>query len=366
MSRSTTTSKFKPKPKPKPKSKPRPKSTTTKALIELDDSHCSPLGHTYFKASGSCMPSKHLRQVAELYNATCALGQSSGNAKCAEPIPRSAFGSVAELKKALQSALGPTCRDNDAARCLIDHPAVRANNNPLHAHLRNLYFRPGMPASWRKNPREWLNTFDILKVMSQYEVKYTKFKFLGVHPLDFKLRTQNSQQCVVPQTDVCKFNVLDFLSVPAPGNGNTPRQARRNAVGMVINLDTHDKSGSHWVALYACFNPRSKRFGVCYYDSAGQAPLAPVRDFMQEMYEDSQRLFNEIGMSPDVFKRKFKVVYNNVQHQFKNTECGMFSMIFLILCIEDTSHRKSFNDLLASFKKHFDDHIFAHRKMLYS
>ncbi len=351
-------------------SKPGSKSTTTKALVELDESHCSPLGHTYFKASGSCLPAKHLRQIAELYNATCAVGRSSsGSAKCTEPIPRSAFGSVAGLKKALEKALGPTCRDNDAARCLIDHPAVRANNNPLHAHLRNLYFRPDMPASWRKNPREWLNTFDILKVMSQYEVKYTKFKFLGVHPLDFKLRTQHSQQCVVPQTDMCKFNVLDFLSAAAaaPGSNNNPsQQARKNAIGMVINLDTHDKSGSHWVALYACFNPRSKRFGVCYYDSAGQAPPAPVRDFMQEIYEDSRRLFNEIGMSPEVFQRKFKVVYNNIQHQFKNTECGMFSMIFLILCIEDMSHRKSFDDLLGSFRKHFDDNIFAHRKMLYS
>lgn len=340
----------------KPKSKFRPTTipAAKNALVELDDKHCSPLGHKYFKSNGSCLPVKHLRQVAELYNATCAVGSNRGK-QCGEPIPRSAFESTTGLKKALENALGPKCRD-DPARCLIDHPAVRANN-PLHAHLRNLYFRPDMPASWRRNPREWLNTFDILKVLSQYEVKYTKFKFLGVHPLDFKLRAANSQ-CVVPQTNVCKFNALDFLS--------SVGKDRKNAIGMVINLDTHDKSGSHWVALYACFNPRSKRFGVCYYDSAGQAPLPPVQEFMKELYEDSQRLFNEIGMAPAVFKRKFKVVYNNVQHQFKNTECGMFSMIFLILCIEDTSHKKSFDDLLGSFKKHFDDRIHEHRKMLYA
>ena len=68
-------------------------------------------------------------------------------------------------------------------------------------------FRPPKPESWDENPRKWLTTTNIDKVMKQYEEAKKGFKYMGTLPIDFDLK--KNDRCVVG--DVCNFNLKDIV-----------------------------------------------------------------------------------------------------------------------------------------------------------
>ena len=89
--------------------------------------------------------------------------------------------------------------------------------------------------------------------MKQYESKYKDFKFLGAVPYDFE---------DLSYLDTYNF---DIEKVKAQG---------KNRIGMVVNLDTHDKDGSHWVAFYS--NLKSKQ--VYFFDSFAKQPEVELKN----------------------------------------------------------------------------------------
>ena len=42
-------------------------------------------------------------------------------------------------------------------------------------------FRPEYPNTWKEQPNKWLNTYNLLNVMTQYEDKYNNFKLYNDH-----------------------------------------------------------------------------------------------------------------------------------------------------------------------------------------
>ena len=169
-------------------------------------------------------------------------------------------------------------------------------------------FRPKRPVEWHSNPREWLSNFDIHKVMVQYEIKYKTFKFLGVFPDDYDHKIFMNT-CVAEE--LCKLDVAELLK------GN------KYQLGMVFNTDPHYLGGSHWVAIYANINKSSDKYGFYYYDSNAQKPSKYIIKLFNQMKSQLKRIKTKEA-------KTFKISINNSKHQFKNTECGMFSMNFLI------------------------------------
>lgn len=184
-------------------------------------------------------------------------------------------------------------------------------------------FKPQKPISWSKNDREWLNTSDIMTVMEQYEDKYHSFKFLGVHPLDFS-HEYLPNKCVSPI--MCNFSVAKML------------KQKKSQCGAIFNLDYHYQPGSHWVAMYIGLSPSMKNFGCYYIDSTATPAPSEVIKFMQLVKQQiSQQYAGNIS-------KKFVMKQNKKQFQFKNTECGMFSMFFLLQFLK----KKTFKDIINS------------------
>lgn len=177
-----------------------------------------------------------------------------------------------------------------------------------HRKVLEKSFRPKKPRTWYNNPRTWLNTFDILHVMRQYERLHKDFAFLGVFPIDFR-NHYSSGFCV--GDSLCTFTVKEFLA------------KKKTHFGIVLNLDTHTMPGSHWVSVYCNLNPKRPNFGFYYYDSVSSPPGKEVVSFAREVEEEVKQLF------PPKVAQKFVLDYNKVQKQFKNTECGVFSIVFL-------------------------------------
>jgi hypothetical protein len=174
-------------------------------------------------------------------------------------------------------------------------------------------YRPKMPHEWHVDKKTWLNTFDILNVMQQYEKKYTDFAFLGVFPLDFASRSAHSNSCI---TKMCDFQLEQLIDT-------------KKKFGMVVNMDKSTGRGSHWVAFYFCVGSKKGTNGVCYYDSTGQFPPKEIQNFIVNVkgqIENCSKIKN---------KESFKYKFNNIQHQRKNSECGVFSMNFIRLCLEN-------------------------------
>jgi hypothetical protein len=116
------------------------------------------------------------------------------------------------------------------------------------------FFKPERPAAWDKDTKQWLDTDNIEHVMKQYEDAYPHFAFLGAVPLDFDTTIPEWGQCV--SEEMCKLNLTRSL------------QQGKTDLGVVFNLDPHDKPGSHWVAAYVNIPKKS----AYYYDSYGYKP----------------------------------------------------------------------------------------------
>jgi hypothetical protein len=169
-------------------------------------------------------------------------------------------------------------------------------------------FAPESPKEWKKNPNEWLSSLDILEVMNQYEKKYKCFDFLGPSPIDYDTHKLYGE-CV--WEELCHFSLAEQIK-----KGHTK-------IGVIFNLDPHYKGGSHWVSLFINIKTKS----ILYFDSAGEPIPDQIAKFANTVIEQGKKL-----QQPIVFK--FDQNYP-VEHQYGNTECGIYSIFFITHMLED-------------------------------
>jgi hypothetical protein len=207
--------------------------------------------------------------------------------------------------------------------CWIEQEFVRKVGNK---ELEGM-FRPKMPRSWKKNKYEWLSSIDIDAVMKQYEEKYSDFKFIGPVPIDFDYQYEFGK-CIV--NELCNIKLKNLKK-----NGLTK-------VGIIFNLDPHDKPGSHWVAMYMDLN---KNF-VYYFDSYGSSPPSQVQVLIERLQEQADELGFEL-----------KYDYCKTRHQYKHSECGVYSIYFIVQLLEN---KKTFREIEQS--RIADEYVNSKRK----
>jgi hypothetical protein len=169
-------------------------------------------------------------------------------------------------------------------------------------------FSPVEPIEWKKNPNEWLSSIDIIEVMNQYEKTYKCFDFLGPSPIDYDTH-QLYGECV--WEELCHFSLADQI------------KKGKNKIGVIFNTDPHDKDGEHWISLFI----NIKKGTIFFFDSAGDKAPSQVMKFVKMVTEQGKKLEEPIDF-------KFDQNYP-VEHQYKNTECGVYSIYFIIHMLED-------------------------------
>jgi hypothetical protein len=231
----------------------------------------------------------------------------------------------------------------------------------LARELKDVIFAPEHPPEWLKNPNEWLTDLDISNVMKQYEKTYSNFKFIGPSPIDFDSRVErgelpwadpgDSTDKVCVWEELCHLNVAKLLK-----RGITQ-------LGMVFNLDRYDEPGSHWVSLYVSLGERGKlkktsggtppisiqwpnaytneNIGganevegpfVFYFDSTGREAPPEIKALIKRIEDQCDQLTSPI---------EIKSYNNNGQdHQKSNTECGMYSLFFIITMLTNEMEDK--------------------------
>jgi len=180
-------------------------------------------------------------------------------------------------------------------------------NGKLDKEIDNS-FAPAYPKEWKKNPNEWLSSVDIMNVMKQYEDAYKCFDFIGPSPIDYDVHKLYGE-CV--WEELCHFNLEDQIK-----NGKTK-------IGVIFNLDPHTKGGSHWVSLFINIKKKS----IFFFDSVGDKIPRQILKFVNSVKSQGLKLKMPINF---VFDQNYPV-----EHQYGDTECGVYSLYFIVHMLDD-------------------------------
>lgn len=250
---------------------------------DITATKCAP--HLEFE-NGSCIPLELLIEMAKAYNKYHESNKSAHiklNFKLDTLYPD-------DYKKYL--LLEFKNRFDGDQKKWINSKYLELMSEELKDRLENKVFRPDGP----QGRFDWLSTIDINQVLYQYEEKYPDFKFLGAVPLDFM------------DLDYLPFKKLNLKDLESDGCSR---------FGIIFNTDKSTGRGKHWISLYC----NLKKAQIYYSDSMGTRQPKEVNEFMKiiEKYLVDIKKSNE----PDIR-------YNKTQHQKGNSECGVYSINFIL------------------------------------
>lgn len=266
-------------------------------IKNMNKTICSPNVASEFGNVFTCFSLKQLIYIAKMYNNWInKKGQLCNNKNmCIDNNlkPIKIYGKYNKMKaedpqiknflwKEICKRLYPLCKKDES--CWIELEFLNnSSSNNSHKNIINkiklLTFKPKKIY----NERNWLNTSDIENVLYQYEKLDKRFKFLGALPSDF-YKIQN--------IDISNFT-------------------KYTKIGIILNLDGYKQNGSHWVAIY--IDKKNKK--IEYFDSTGSPPNTNIKIYIKDL----QKNF------PD-----YKYLQNNYKHQILDTECGVYSIYYII------------------------------------
>jgi hypothetical protein len=290
--------------------------------------------------NGSCFTLDSLKKIADSYN-------KRNKQSIDTTLPKE------KLVEELETKLSDKCSEQT---CWLRLDIVKQLDNE---DIESNTFRPKGPSK----KYEWLSTTHIDNVVQQYQSVHKDFLFLGAVPYDFD------------DLPVLGISDLNFATLESQG---------KHKIGIVFNLDEHYKEGSHWVALFT----NLKKNQVYFFDSLGRKPLKRIRKFINritkylyykkynsklpinDVVEKIKKIksipenkINNLIKSNEYIKNLlgggFDIRYNNIQHQFENSECGVYSINFIIRLVENETFDSIINDITK------DDKMNANRKIYF-
>ena len=259
----------------------------TNKTIKLQKLNCSP------KPKGeinefSCYTNKSLYKLRDLWNAR-------------HPDVKITANSPKEIHNQISEKLKGVCNKES---CWIKQ---KADFGQVESYMADS-FAPESPPEWKKNPHEWLSSIDIMNVMKQYEKAYKCFDFIGPSPIDFDTRKLYGE-CV--WDELCNFNLEDQIK-----NGKTK-------IGIIFNTDPHNRPGQHWISMF--INIKKKK--IFFFDSTGDKPSQEIMELVNRIIDQG------LNLKPKIH---FKFDSNEgIEHQYGNTECGIYSLYFIVHMLED-------------------------------
>ena len=282
---------------------------------DLTELHCSPKAHVENAEDGNytCFSKPELKLLAAEFNKK-------------SPKKIKITGKKKEIVNQLLEAYKEVCDKHQF--CWIKQTLT----DPEKIAKLEKSFRPKMPDSWNDNPNTWLNTYDILYVMKQYEDLHKDFVFIGIYPIDFN-ESNSFGRCI--GDILCNFdiktNILD---------------KGKKQFGIVFNTDPSTRSGSHWYSMYCNLNPNKKNYGIYSYDSVANEAQKQVKLFMKKVCDQ-------------VNDKKFECKENKIQRQFSNYDCGVYSMVFITQCLKNIPFK------IICEKMQTDKYVNSFRQVLY-
>jgi hypothetical protein len=266
-------------------------------------SFCAP--NVKVKNNYTCFTYEELKSLAEAFNNMVEQNiPICMKRKCAKKQKIKMTGDKRKLWGRINERLRYLCKRE---YCWIEQNFLDGIQDKfLREKLMYYTFKPKMT----KTRYSWLDTADINNVLQQYHEIFNSFKFWGALPSDF------------------------YTKIPF----KTSDLHKYNQVGIIFNLDTHDMPGSHWVAFLV--DNVTKR--IEYFDSTGDYPNKYISKFIEKIRLDKKL-------------KDYDVKINTNVHQQENTECGVYSIYYIIhrllgYTFEDISNHKIKDKYMNKFR----------------
>jgi hypothetical protein len=268
--------------------------------------NCSPIVEGATRVKESCIPDDILIRIRNEYNKD-------------HPDNKIVSTHLTEIWYELKKRLN--CKTE---KCWLNE----LDDNELQRKLKQNLFAPNEPPEWKHNPDEWLSNYDIAAVLRQYAQsnKYNYFAFIEPTTIDFDDRPIDmGGKCV--DDKLCEFKLEKYI------------KNQKSKIAVVFNLDKHNESGSHWVSLFIDLDEKF----IMYFDSAGDKIKKEFQALVDRILSQAKEL--DIHLEYDT---------THVEHQRGNTECGMYSLYFIISLLTGETDRgvylKRYTDKYNFFK----------------
>jgi len=292
---------------------------------KIEKMNCSPIVKNKTIQNNSCYTPDVLNEIKNAYNKNNKLNQ------IIEEEPK-------EIWLQLNERLNH-CKKED---CWLQE----IKNEEIKNKIDKYIFAPDYPKEWEDNPNEWLSNYDILDVLKQYEKTYSNFEFIGPCAIDFdKKLIETNNNCV--ENRLCNFYLENFI------------KRNKNKIGVIFNLDKHDEDGSHWISLFIDIKNKL----IFYFDSNGEKIPPEIEILIKRIIEQGKNLKKPIYFNYDN--------NTNNEHQTGNTECGMYSLFFIITMLTnstDFNKKMSMKEKIKLFKnkKIPDKYVEKYRKIYFN
>jgi hypothetical protein len=258
----------------------------------MKDDRCAP-SKSY--KEGSCFTVENLQFIAKQINSKYFKNNYKSKYNKGKYIQININNKKRGLLKDLITFFKDKYHCNDQL-CWLKTPFLQSHGN---SEILEDTFRPSGP----DKGNDWLSNFDINNSMKQYEKKFKDFKFFQAAPDDFADLTN------------LKFNNYHNGRNNYEKLWDKLKRENKTRIGTIFNTDDSSGGGQHWNALFFDLNKGQ----INFFDSVGTKPSRNVRKFIDIL----QKYFKSKNINS-----KYK--YNTIQHQFKNSECGVYSMNFII------------------------------------
>jgi hypothetical protein len=159
-----------------------------------------------------------------------------------------------------------------------------------------------------------LSNINIDSTLQQWTIRWSDFYPYNFHMLNYASYSYRNGR-VVHKPDTLATLPFDDLYY-----GRTGRVYR--CAACVINTDTYQGPGQHWMALFA--DARGVKWSVEFFNSSGNSPAPEWVNWM----EKTKTIMENILTNSDHNSVEM-VKVSSIRHQKSRSECGLYSLFYI-------------------------------------
>jgi hypothetical protein len=222
----------------------------------------------------------------------------------------------------------------DSESCVLTSPEIKSvlSKNEIQKELKTRFKPPGP-----RNNTNLLNNINIDDNLHHWAVEFPKF-----YPCPFSMIDFN-----IVKNSFSKINLASLLNGSEYYYNNYTGKVTGpfDTFACVLNTDTSDGGGKHWVCIFAQLN--TPTITIEYFNSSGNAPCSDVNKWMESQRKNLLH-----------FNKKIDVVsVTNIVHQKSMTECGVYSLYYIRCRLDGIPYtyfmdNRIPDDLVTEFRKH--------------
>jgi len=160
-----------------------------------------------------------------------------------------------------------------------------------------------------------LSNIDIDETLKQWSHKFTTFYPYNFNMINYASYSYRSGSVLRQPDSLATVLFVDLIS------GDFGRIY--DCAGCVINSDTYQGVGKHWMALFA--DTRGPSWTIEFFNSSGNAPAPEWCNWMAKT-----KIGLEFYAGRIKSQKKIKIIkVTNIRHQQSKTECGLYSLFYI-------------------------------------